>query len=134
MSSFYKKEGTLFTHKRRKNSKKTMSKFLGIVSLVAVMVLAVACGGQTEHKFVGKFTDEFGNKFELREDHTALIQFDGMESPVETRWTEGHGKDSLCVSIEYNMDPSYYFLKDGVLYRHRKDMEQGHPAISIEYE
>lgn len=83
---------------------------------------------------MGKFTDEFGNKFELREDHTALIQFDGMESPVETRWTEGHGKDSLCVSIEYNMDPSYYFLKDGVLFRHRKDMEQGHPAISIEYE
>lgn len=116
-----------------------MKKNIVLSVLLLTAVLLVGCGpkypkGSKHGGYVGKFTDEFGNKFELREDHTALIQFDGMESPVETRWTEGHGKDSLCVSIEYNMDPNYYFLKDGVLYRHRKDMEQGHPAISIEYE
>ena len=116
-----------------------MKKNIVLSVLLLTAVLFVCCGpkfpkGSKHGGYVGKFTDEFGNKFELREDHTALIQFDGMESPVETRWTEGHGKDSLCVSIEYNMDPSYYYLKDGVLYRHRKDMEQGHPAISIEYE
>ena len=112
-----------------------MRKFLGIVSLVAVMVLAVACGGQTEHKFVGKFTDEFGNQFELRDDHTGTLIMDNMDDkPFEIRWSNGEGELLPYATIMYNGNPAYWYMRDGFLYRHREDMEKGMRAIKIEWE
>ena len=50
-----------------------MKRLFGMISLVAVMMMMVACGSKEHQGFTGKFTDEFGNKFELREDYTATV-------------------------------------------------------------
>ena len=50
-----------------------MKRFFGIISLIAVIAMMVACSDSKRDSYVGKFTDEFGNKFELRKDYTAGI-------------------------------------------------------------
>ena len=112
-----------------------MKRFFGMMGLLAVMMLMVACGGEKEHQFVGKFTDEFGNKFDLREDRTATIVFSGMaDKPIETTWSNGEGNTLPYATIMFNGDPSYWYMRDGFLYRHRKDMELGRFAINITWD
>ncbi len=110
-----------------------MKKIFGLTCLLAVLTLFVACGNQQEHKFVGKFTDEFGNKFELRSDYTATITIKGGE-PKETKWFDGNDHKSPYATIEFNGDPAYYYFRDGVLYRHRENMIDGNMAIKITWE
>ena len=110
-----------------------MKRFLGLTCLMAVVTLFVACSSQQEHKFVGKFTDEFGNKFELRPDYSATITIIGAE-PKETRWSNGNNHELPYATIEYNGDPAYYYMRDGALYRHRENMVDGKMAIKITWE
>lgn len=113
-----------------------MKQLFSILLLVATMLLA-ACGGQHKHgeqQFAGKFTDEFGNHFVLNTDYTGTIQFAGNEKLDSITWFDGDDHKSIFATIKYNGDPTYYFLRDGYLYRHREDMQSGHCAISIEYE
>ena len=114
-----------------------MKKVLGIVCLLAVLLLT-ACGGSDSTRdnrhFAGSFTDEFGNKFVLNEDYTATIQFAGVENIVQTTWHDGVNHQSPFATIEYNGDPTYYYLRDGFLYRRQEDMQNGTCAIIIEYD
>ena len=114
-----------------------MKKILGIVCLLAVLLLA-ACGSSSSNRdnrrFAGSFTDEFGNKFVLNEDYTATIQFAGSENVNQTTWHDGPNHQSPYATIEYNGDPTYYYLRDGYLYRRQEDMQNGTCAIVIEYD
>lgn len=115
----------------------TMKKTILLTLLATVMALA-SCGpefpkGSMQGGYIGKFTDEFGNKFELRDGNKATIQFSGVDSVIQTQWATDDVNDS-CATIAFNMDPHYYYLKDGKLFRHHEDMKAGHPAINIEYE
>ena len=106
-------------------------------SVIIVCLVLAACGKSSDGStqgFAGKYEDEFGNKFELREDHTATIQFAGQDNVNETHWFDGENHDSPFATIEYNGDPAYYYMRDGVLYRHKEDMDSGHPAIKLEKE
>ncbi|MBP3738293.1 MAG: hypothetical protein J6I72_04505 [Muribaculaceae bacterium] len=108
---------------------------MGIVALsMALSSCSGSSAGSSDKKFIGKYEDEFGNKFELREDYTATIQFAGQETVNETHWFDGPAHNSPFATIEYNGDVNYYFMRDGFLYRHRDDMEQGKAAIKIKKE
>ncbi|MBQ9575805.1 MAG: hypothetical protein IJV11_02905 [Muribaculaceae bacterium] len=105
--------------------------------IAGVAALTISCGGNSssgssDKKFAGSYIDEFGNQFELREDHTATILFKGGDKANETHWSDGPNHDSPFATIEYNGDPSYYYMRDGVLYRHKEDMDRGRPAIKLE--
>jgi len=101
-----------------------------IASLAATVV---SCGSKNadDGKVTGKYVDEFGNKFELREDHTATIQFNGQDKINETRWHDGEHSDTSYVTIEYNGDTTYYYMSHGKLYRSKQTMEAGSPAIEL---
>ena len=114
-----------------------MKKFLLVSCFVTVLIALTACSDKqgNAHKFIGKFTDEFGNKFELREDKTATIVFAGLDDKVvETTWSNGEGDSLPYATIAFNGDPTSYFLRDGVLYRDRQHMDDGAPAIQITWD
>lgn len=105
------------------------------------LVLCACGGGGSKHnpsaqgsaKFVGVFTDEFGNRFELKDDYTGTVQFDRHDEVDSIKWSDGDNHDRPYATIEWNGDPTYYFLRDGNLYRHQDDMEFGRCAIKIKY-
>jgi len=109
-----------------------MKKSIVLGLLFCLMTLLTGCSSK-EHKYVGTFTDEFGNKFELRDDYTATITFVGCD-PQETGWSDGDKHDMPYATIAFNGDPAYYYLRDGMLYRHREHMIDGTMAIKIEWE
>lgn len=112
-----------------------MKRFFGMMSLVAVMMLTLAsCGSKKHEGYVGKFTDQFGNKFELRADYTAGIEFVGTQKVTEVTWSDGEAHDRAYATISFNGNPNYYYLRDGVLYGSESAMVNGHPAIQIEWE
>ena len=112
-----------------------MKRILGYACMLAVMILFSCSGGNNEaHKFAGSFEDEFHNKFVLNEDYTATIQFAGNSDIIETEWRDGVNHDSPYATIRFNGDPSYYYLRDGNLYRHFEDMTNGRCAIKITYD
>lgn len=112
-----------------------MKKFISFLCILSAVVLMVSCGGEKKgNGFVGSFTDEFGNKFELKEDYSATIQFVGEKDVQKSKWSDGEKHDHPYATIEFNGDPSYYYLRDGALYRDRSDMESGDCAIKIKYD
>lgn len=116
--------------------------FIEMKRLVLFLALAVslvfcACGGGSKHgdsKFAGTFTDEFNDKFELREDYTGTIQFDGNDKKISITWSDGENHKRPFATISFNGDPAYYYLRDGSLYRQKEDMENGRCAIKITYD
>ena len=103
--------------------------------IAGVAVMIAACSKNADDgKVTGKYVDEFGNKFELREDHTATIQFNGQDKINETRWLEGEHGDTSYVTIEYNGDSTYFFMSHGKLYRSKQTMDVGNPAVQLERE
>lgn len=108
-------------------------RLLKTMLLACIAVAVMSCGNKNADagKVTGKYVDEFGNKFELREDHTATIQFDGQDKVNETRWYDGDRGDTSYVSIGYNGDTAYYFMSHGKLYRSKENMEVGTPAIDL---
>lgn len=113
-----------------------MKRFLSFLCILSAVVVMASCGGGSKkgNGFVGSFTDEFGNKFDLKEDQSATIQFAGEETIQHSKWSDGENHDRPYATIEFNGNPSYYFLRDGKLYRERADMERGTCAISIKYD
>lgn len=117
-----------------------MKRFVLFLAVVVSLALA-ACSGDNKHnpnaqgsaKYVGHFVDEFGNKFVLNEDYTGTIQFDRNDKVDSIRWDDGENHDRPYATIQWNGDPTYYFLRDGNMYRHQEDMEFGRCAIKISY-
>ncbi len=101
--------------------------------IAGVVAVAASCGSKSadDGKITGKYVDEFGNKFELREDHSATIQFDGQDKVNQTHWYDGDRGDTSYVSIEYNGDTAYYYMSHGKLYRSEDAMKSGSPAIDL---
>ena len=108
-------------------------KFFQTLVIAGLAACVVSCGNKNaaEGPVTGKYVDEFGNKFELREDHTATIQFDGQDKVNETRWYDGDRGDTSYVSIGYNGDTAYYYMSHGKLYRNKESMDIGSPAIEL---
>jgi len=103
--------------------------------IAGVAVAVMSCSKSADDgKVTGKFVDEFGNKFELREDHTATIQFDGQDKVNETRWHDGEHSDTSYVTIEYNGDTTYFYMSHGKLYRSKDSMKIGSPAVELKRE
>jgi len=104
---------------------------------LAALLALCACGGgkgRTDHKFVGKFTDEFGNRFELRSDYTGTLQLDKNDKVDTIRWSDGEDHKRPYATIKWNGNPQYYFLRDGALYRTQDEMDQGRCAVKVEYD
>lgn len=113
-----------------------MKKVFSVLLLSLTFVLIHSCGGtkhENDHKFVGTFTNEYEDVFTLNEDMTASILFKGAKEEVKTTWYDGDDHKRPYATIEYNGDPQYYFLRDGALYRHKEDMEEGRCKITITY-
>lgn len=112
-----------------------LGKTLKAAFTVCLMILMV-CGCSSERRdcYAGRFTDEFGNRFELREDGTGTMQFVGQDIVNDIVWKDGSKTGNPCSTIEWNGNASYYFLRDGVMYRYREDMDEGRRAIKITYE
>ena len=84
-----------------------VNKYFKALLITAIVTTAFSCNKNADDgQVTGKYVDEFGNKFELREDHSATIQFDGQDKVNDTR----------C----------------GKLYRRIEDLKAGHPAIELE--
>ena len=122
--------------KKQIMSKRIFTMLLSAVALLTITLSSCTGGGSGSggSGYVGKYEDEFGNKFELRADYTATIQFAGQETANETHWSDGPDHNSPFATIEYNGNPNYYFMRDGVLYRHHEDMERGTARITIKRE
>ena len=73
------------------------------------------------------------NVFELREDSTTCIQFaDSLQ--YEGKWTFHSFGDTLeYANIEFAGFPAYYYLKDGKLYRSKREMISGKLGEKINY-
>lgn len=112
-----------------------MKKIITCLCLGMVLLLG-ACGGSKHDnsKFAGSFTDEFGNKFVLNEDYTGTLQMDKSDKVDSIKWFDGTDHKRAFVTITYNGDPTYYYLRDGKLYRHEEDMDNGSCAINITYD
>ena len=114
-----------------------MKKFFQLALVLTLAIFVASCGGkkaQDNNKFAGSFTDEFHNEFTLNDDHTATIKFAGEDSAFHTKWSDGTNHDQPYATIQFNGDPTYYYLRDGKLYRHQEDMEKGTCAIKITYD
>lgn len=113
-----------------------MKRFITYFCLASALVLAAACGGSKHDttKFAGSFTDEFGNKFVLNEDYTGTLQMDKSDKVDSIKWFDGTDHKRPYATITYNGDPTYYYLRDGKLYRHEQDMDNGTCAIEISYD
>lgn len=109
---------------------------LKFITFVCLLTLTVACGNssQKDTHYAGTFVDEFGNQFILNDDHTGTIQFYGNTKVNKIAWKEHKQKDRQYATIEFNGDPSYYFLHNGYLFRQQSDMEKLHCPIAIEYD
>lgn len=104
---------------------------LTISLLVIVAITLTSC--VKHNKFSGKFSDEYGNTFELRDDYTATIQLkDSL--PVETVWSDGGDPDAVFATIELNGNPAHFFLRDKALYRSREYMIKGKMGSKVKYE
>ena len=115
---------------------KNIKSFFILFCLTLALVFS-ACGGSSKHdnsKFAGSFTDEFNNKFVLNEDYTGTIQFAGNDKQDSITWSDGPNHHSPFATIKYNGDPSYYYLRDGKLYRHEEDMDHGKCSVNITYD
>ena len=112
-----------------------MKRFLTYFCLSSALLFC-ACGGSKHDnsKFAGSFTDEFGNKFVLNEDYSGTIQFDKNTKVDSIKWFDGEDHKRPYATIMYNGDPTYYYLRDGKLYRHEEDMDHGTCAINISYD
>lgn len=102
----------------------------------AITVLLCACGGKhhDDTQFAGTFKDEFDNKFELNSDYTGTVQFAGNQNKENITWSDGDDHKRPYATITYNGDPTYFFLRDGYLYRHEEDMEHGRLGRKITYD
>lgn len=116
------------------STKEMFKRIFKILIITGVAVTVVSCGSKNadDGEVTGKYIDEFGNKFELREDHTATIQFNGQDKVNDTQWYSNEFGDTAFVTIGYNGDTAYYYMSHGKLYRSKEAMDIGHPAINLE--
>ena len=102
-----------------------------ITVLFSVFILCSCGTNKSEHQFIGKFQDEFGNKFELKEDMTATIEFVNTNKITHTTWTNTEADDYPYAAIEYNGNPEYFLLQGDGLYRHVEDMKNNRRKVIV---
>lgn len=109
-----------------------MKKIIFAISVLAVIAASCSNGAKT-HPYAGKFVTETGTIFELREDSTTCIQFaDSLQ--YEGKWSSHRSGDTLeYANIEFAGYPTYYYLKDGKLYRSKREMISGKLGEKINY-
>lgn len=109
-----------------------MKKIIFAIGIIAFM--AISCVNKAKnHPYAGKFITETGTIFELREDSTTCIQFaDSLQ--YEGKWSSRRSGDTLeYANIEFAGYPTYYYLKDGKLYRSKREMISGKLGEKINY-
>lgn len=104
-----------------------MKRLFGVLVLFSAIVCFSSCGGSStskaaQHSYAGTFTIGNGISFELKSDSTAVIHFDDVV--YDSSWKIVKEDDVEFVNIEFNGDQSYYYLKDGKLYRSRMEMDR----------
>lgn len=94
-----------------------------------------SCGtNKSEYQLIGKFEDEFGNKFELKEEMDATIEFVNTNKIVQTTWTKHEEDGHPYAAIEYNGNAEYFLLQGNGLYRHVDDMKNNRRKINVAYQ
>lgn len=94
----------------------------------------MSCGNRTaDYNFAGEFEDEFGNRFELKEDMTAIVELVNTGNEIKTVWTKHKRVGMVYAAIAYNGSPDYFILSPEGLYRHFDDMKSKRRRITITY-
>lgn len=109
-----------------------------VYSLVIVVLglgVFTACSeSNAPHPFAGTFLTENGIRFELKADSTTFIQFNDSVT-YESTWMINRSGDNLeYATIEFAGYPTYYFLKDGKLYRSEREMRHDALGIKVKYQ
>ena len=107
--------------------------------LMGICVLVACTGKSSSHPFGGTFFTEEGVRFELKADSTTLIQFNDSLT-YEGTWQVSGLPDRHEPTIELvvadigaQMAWTYYFLKDGKLYRSEREMRNDVLGRRINY-
>lgn len=111
-----------------------MKKLFGIILVVSVIAL---CGcsnsSKTNHAYAGKFMTEDSIRFELNGDSTTLLIFpDG--TTYNSKWKIVENGDDEWVNIEFAGNQAYYYLKNGKIYRSRRQMDNDSMGLTVTYE
>lgn len=115
-----------------------MKRLFGVLLLFSAIVCFSSCGGGSnaskaaQHPYAGTFTIGNGISFELKSDSTAVIHFDDVV--YDSSWKIVKEDDVEFVNIEFNGDQSYYYLKDGKLYRSRMEMDRDRLGSEVTYQ
>lgn len=115
-----------------------MKRLFGVLVLFFAIVCFSSCGGGSnaskaaQHPYAGTFTIGNGISFELKSDSTAVIHFDDVV--YDSSWKIVKENDVEFVNIEFNGDQSYYYLKDGKLYRSRMEMDRDRLGSEVTYQ
>lgn len=105
-----------------------------IIAAVSIGVFAACSGNDKSHPFDGTFFTEEGVRFELKADSTTLIQFNDSVT-YEGTWQVCRSSDNLeYANIEFAGYPTYYYLKDGKLYRSEREMRNDALGTKVKYQ
>lgn len=101
--------------------------------MVFVFLYACSGAGGANHPYEGTFITENGVKFELRSDSTTLITFSNSIT-YEGVWSSYKGENEEYANIEFGGYPQYYYLKDGKVYRSKREMRHDAFGEKITYQ
>lgn len=120
------------------NSIDKMKRFFGIIFIFTAVLCLTSCGGgksdnSFSHPFAGKFSIDNGISFELNDDSTAVIHFDNG-TDYESSWKIMKDGNGEYANIEFNGDQSYYYLKNGKIYRSHMEMDHDRIGSKVTYQ
>ena len=103
--------------------------------LLLFFLSIISCGKESHsnasHGFAGKFVTETGIVFELNNDSTTVIDFNGTEYTGTWKTVQEDGQE--WANIEFAGNQQYYYLHNGALYRSRLNMEQDYLGDKVTY-
>jgi len=105
-------------------------------ALLSAALLLTACNSKpkgTAGNFKGEFVTAFGDRFVLNDDYSAEIQFDKQDTVFHTSWGDGPDHDRAYANIGFNGNSAYFYVRDGKLYYHKGEMEQGKNGVDLQY-
>ncbi len=110
-------------------------KHIFLVTLLIVLIHLFGCNhvNNINNEYIGTFITESGVKFELRPDSTATIYFDDTLK-YDVIWRPQIAKDSLkYANIEFAGYTTYYYLRNGKLYRSSMQMRNDYCGEKVTY-